>query len=421
MVFFGLMGLLSCSNVQKTTTSRSLADTYNPSRANIHPTFNIFHVNEDNSIIYVRIFPNELLFNQTDESGENTASLSLYYAVRDYNKTGETGAAIDSAMIHKTLNKKDARSSYFTAVPVTSQAGKKYSVEIFLRDDKRGSFSRNFLLVDKSSEFNAQNFRVLSPLTGYPTFSNNFSSLEYFRLYYNKSTYDSLYVDYYKPERSLPMSVFATTSEVSSNVYPDSAFVLPFSDTLVYNLPEQGMYHFRVSLDHTEGLTLFNFGKNFPLAKTSEEMLPPLVYLSSPQEFRELESAVNRKLAIDNFWLRNSSSNTDDARELIRVYYNRVLFSNLWFSGSKEGWKTDRGMIYIIFGAPDKIERSIDTEKWIYFDRKKSARLEFIFDRQDNFFSDTEFKLRRSLSSTSIWAEAVRSWRNGKIYSPAYK
>ena len=37
--------------------------------------------------------------------------------------------------------------------------------------------------------------------------------------------------------------------------------------------------------------------------------------------------------------------------ELMEEYYRRVSYSNENFDGWKDGWETDRGMIYILFGT----------------------------------------------------------------------
>ena len=107
----------------------------------------------------------------------------------------------------------------------------------------------------------------------------------------------------------------------------------------------------------------------------------------------------------------------DASRELIRVYYNRVLYSNLYFSSYKEGWKTDRGMIYVIFGPPDLLEKNADEEIWSYRSRRSSSKLEFRFIRNTTALSFEDFILDRNSSSTAIWGEAVESWKRGKIYS----
>ncbi|MFW5820223.1 MAG: GWxTD domain-containing protein, partial [Bacteroidota bacterium] len=199
----------------------------------------------------------------------------------------------------------------------------------------------------------------------------------------------------------------------------DSSWVLPYNDTMRYSLDELGIYAFKMEGGTDRGLSLFNFGDSFPRSKTTNDLLPPLVYLTSSAEFRDLRMEPNRKLAIDNFWLE-AAGNMDDARELIRVYYNRVLYSNLYFSSYKEGWKTDRGMIYMIFGPPDILEKQPDQEKWVYLTARSRSPVEFIFNRRENRFSYNNYVLDRKSSSTSLWAEAVNSWREGKIYSLNY-
>jgi GWxTD domain-containing protein len=185
-----------------------------------------------------------------------------------------------------------------------------------------------------------------------------------------------------------------------------------------YKLEKTGIYMFKMDRNIMEGISLFNFGQSFPRIKTPDDLLGPLVYLTSSAEFRDLRMEPNRKLAVDNFWL-NATGEMDDARELIRVYYNRVLYSNLYFTSFKEGWKTDRGMIYIVFGPPDRLDKMPDSEKWTYLSSRRSP-VEFTFNRDENLFSYNSYELDRRSSSTSLWSEAVRMWRRGRIYSPEY-
>ena len=54
-------------------------------------------------------------------------------------------------------------------------------------------------------------------------------------------------------------------------------------------------------------------------------------------------------------------------------YYRRVRFANEEFTQYKDGWKTDRGMIYILFGPPNQVFYSdfVSFEKasqqWVYY------------------------------------------------------
>jgi GWxTD domain-containing protein len=396
------------------------ADIYNPGRTTVHPDFLVNHINDSMSVMYIRIFPAELLFNQANEQGIFLARIKVSFILEETSAgPGSKGTFADSASVVRTLNRSEIRNSFFTALPMKAMEGYKYMAKVDVEDQLRGSVSQNYLVIDKTSPFNAQNFRVLSAQTGYPSFSNEFTSTEKFRILYNRMGYDSLFVDFYNPDQSLPRPIFSTAPEKPLRTYPDSVWTLPYSDTMKYILPKPGMYHFRVDLDYKSGLTLFNFGDNFPRIQTPEDLLGPLVYLTSSVEFRDLRMEPNRKLAIDNFWLK-IAGNMDAARELIRVYYTRVLYSNLYFTSYKEGWKTDRGMIYIIFGPPDMLDKSVNSEKWSYLGKRVGSPIEFVFERQENPFTYRDYVLNRTGSSTGYWSDAIRSWRRGKIYSPEY-
>ncbi|NJK87334.1 MAG: GWxTD domain-containing protein [Bacteroidales bacterium] len=109
-------------------------------------------------------------------------------------------------------------------------------------------------------------------------------------------------------------------------------------------------------------------GTSFPHIRTPQELIEPLAYLSNSVEYNEMKNATNKKIVVDNFWL-GKTDDMDRARELIRIYYNRVFLANYYFTTFKPGWKTDRGMIYIIYGPPQATYRSITNEKWVIIKR----------------------------------------------------
>lgn len=415
-LLLALFILSACRTNNPGVQERDLSDIYNPSRSTLNPSYTLYHVNDSNSVIYIRVFPAELLFSQANEQGQMLAKLKISYRISQAGENLTEIMMTDSGSTIKTLNRNEVRNSFFSAIPVKAFKGSRYIAEVKLRDELRGSFNIEYLLVDRTSDFNAQNFRVLSSRTNYPAFTEHFNSQESFKLAFNRIGFDTILVDYYSPDRSMPRPVFSNTPEIPLRTVPDSSWYMPFSDTAIYSLETEGMYHLRMNSESKVGLTLFNFGTNFPRTLSPDDMLGPLVYLTSTAEFRDLRLQPNRKLAIDNFWLGTTTS-MESAKELIKVYYNRVLFSNLNFTSHKEGWKTDRGMIYIIFGPPAKLEKSFNQEKWIYFSRRSSSPVEFIFDRKINMFTDRDFQLQRSTSSISLWTQAVQSWRKGRIYT----
>ena len=90
------------------------------------------------------------------------------------------------------------------------------------------------------------------------------------------------------------------------------------------------------------------------------------------------------------------------ARELIRIYYNRVFFSNYYFTSSKEGWKTDRGMIYVVYGQPHALYKSTNQEKWIYYNKSKSYTITFIFNKIRGLRIGCHFIINNHWSSCSL-------------------
>jgi GWxTD domain-containing protein len=400
----------------KSGTQRNLADVYNPGKSTVHPDFFIQHVNDSSSVIYIRVYPTELLFNQANEQGKSLARIRIFYELRELIADISGGLFVDTVSVRRTLNKDEVRNSFFSGLPIKASLGKKYSLKVEVTDEIRNTTSQTIIIVDKISRYSDQNFKVLSATTGYPSFTRYFAPGEYFRLQLNQLGLDSIYVDYYSLDRTLPRPAFSSAPEIPMKTYPDTSFAYYYTDSTEFSMPVQGIYHFRMKKEVKEGLSLFNFGESFPLIKTPDDLLGPLVYLTSSSEFRDIRMESNRKLAIDNFWLK-LNPDVASSRELIRVFYNRVFYSNLYFSSYKEGWKTDRGMIYIIFGPPRMLEKTSDMEKWTYFSKKGGNTAVFEFKRNENQFTNLDYQLLRTANSGAFWREATGAWRNGKVYS----
>ncbi|HTL82971.1 MAG TPA: GWxTD domain-containing protein, partial [Bacteroidia bacterium] len=150
---------------------------------------------------------------------------------------------------------------------------------------------------------------------------------------------------------------------------------------------------------------------------TAEQLVYPLRYLTTKQEYAAMDTATNKKEAVDKFWL-NACGSQERARLVIRDFYNRVGAANKLFSTEREGWKTDRGMIYLIFGPPSNVYKTANEETWMYGSDIGSGNITFIFDRSGtDIFSQEDFMLERNESMNVIWIQAVDSWRQGHVYN----
>jgi GWxTD domain-containing protein len=86
-----------------------------------------------------------------------------------------------------------------------------------------------------------------------------------------------------------------------------------------------------------------------------------VVYIISDDErgaFRQLTTDEERERFIEQFWQRRDPTPGTDENEYREEVYRRIAYADETFGGPNgfPGWKTDRGMIYIKYGAPDQRE-----------------------------------------------------------------
>lgn len=72
--------------------------------------------------------------------------------------------------------------------------------------------------------------------------------------------------------------------------------------------------------------------------------------------FNRLATNEEREQFIENFWLRRDPTPDTIENEEKEEHYRRIAYANERFASGIPGWRTDRGRIYIIWGAPHEIE-----------------------------------------------------------------
>ncbi len=84
-----------------------------------------------------------------------------------------------------------------------------------------------------------------------------------------------------------------------------------------------------------------------------------VVYIISPSErnaFLQLDTNEEREQFIEQFWLRRSSNPDLPENDFKEEHYRRIAYANEHYASGIPGWKTDRGRMYIMWGAPDEID-----------------------------------------------------------------
>jgi len=108
--------------------------------------------------------------------------------------------------------------------------------------------------------------------------------------------------------------------------------------------------------------------------KWLEEEVVYIITALEKEVFQQLETDRERDLFIEAFWKQRDPSPGSPTNEFREEHYKRINYVNHFFgrSSPKAGWRTDRGEIYIILGAPNDITRYegksqiYNTEVWFY-------------------------------------------------------
>jgi GWxTD domain-containing protein len=111
-----------------------------------------------------------------------------------------------------------------------------------------------------------------------------------------------------------------------------------------------------------------------------EEAIEELRYYAKGDELdyiREPQDEDERRRRFEEFWERHNPAPGSKTNLAMIEYYNRVAYANQHFGHYITGWKTDRGMVHILYGPPDYIDRHpVDVESkpyevWEYYDLNK--------------------------------------------------
>jgi len=116
-----------------------------------------------------------------------------------------------------------------------------------------------------------------------------------------------------------------------------------------------------------------------------EDMIAPLMYVTDGEDWKKLNKASDedREKVFKEFWDKRDPNPGSPENELYNEFYKRVESANQNFGFTrKQGWKTDRGRVFIVFGPPDRIEQTNPSrysqgnyEIWYY----EELREKFVF------------------------------------------
>jgi len=399
---------IGCYSPSKMSTT-NITSNYQDQSRSLNINISAYNLNQDSTRIYYQFNAAGLFFQKDLKKNYFFAKYLIKYEV--YN-TADMKKIVDSAsfIVTDSVNY-NTKSDITDSMNIFLREPDNYILAFTIVDLNKKFITTNYLHIYKNNMLNRNNY-VFRDVKNKPIVQTNMHKNQAFRVFMREKNVYKLFVKYYSrsfPIASPPYSVVSTKPVAFK---PDSIFTIDIIDGMsgLLKLSETGIYHFQSDTGKKEGYTLFCFSDEYPQITSSQEMLGPLQYITTKSEFNDLLMMKNIKPAIDNFWLEKAG-NAERAKELIRYFYNRVQDANRFFSSYTEGWKTDRGMIYIIFGQPNSVYRSPYNETWYYGEDRNILSMTLDFNKTLNPFTENDYTLNRSAEYKDVWYSAVESWR----------
>ncbi|MGD8923196.1 MAG: GWxTD domain-containing protein [Candidatus Zixiibacteriota bacterium] len=119
--------------------------------------------------------------------------------------------------------------------------------------------------------------------------------------------------------------------------------------------------------------------------KTALDQIALIARAGEIDEMKDLKTYEERARAFNEFWLARDPSVGTPENEVKDEFYRRIEYANVQFRAMRrEGWRTDRGRIYVIHGEPDQIDdypmspQYVPYQIWHYYKQGRYRRFLFV-------------------------------------------
>lgn len=409
-LFFSLIGfgvLLGCSS-NKPAADNTVPGAYREDGTNVEFKYTLFHYKPDSSRLYISVNTENLLYaRRGDKASQAVVGVNIHPV--DPSIPSKTFRILDddNAKTPKTL---------VASVDLYIPSDKKSELTITLTDENRSRSQQEKIVADKSNISNRQNFLLTTESKGVPLFTDRVKPYTKYYLHTNAAITDQVFIRGYNRDFPMPPPPFTHYDPGQFDYEADSVTTIPIrvGQPTQITTGGRGFYHFQQANDTKRGFTVFISDAEFPEVKTVEDLLGPLRYLMGGKEYQTIVEAPDSRLELENTWIKWTGSK-DRARKAIQSYYKRVETANALFSSHVEGWKSDRGLIYIVYGKPNKVYRTEHVESWIYGEESNPLSVTFHFVKVINPFTDNDYRLNREDIYKPSWYRSVNAWRDGRI------
>tara|TARA_B100001109_G_C18864511_1_gene476222 strand:- start:4334 stop:5599 length:1266 start_codon:yes stop_codon:yes gene_type:complete len=404
--------IIACSS-QKQSVRYDYSYLYQEDQKLIKPQFKIFHHSQDSSTIYFQINSDDVLYGKLNNDSISQSRVLCKYKIYAPNGIREI---LDSATIPLVgIGTNNEGKTLQAHIKLSLPSGELYPVEIRFRDVYRDLNVAHYLWADKRLNNNEQFYLLqqeeqvlispfLSTNTNYTLIKSPIITKHKFELSYSQGEFD------------MAPPPFAKDFSSDLNPIADSTIDFYFKNGRKSFTINSNLQWLKIPSDtNARPFYMYRVEPQYPDVSTFKQMIGPIRYISTSSEYKKLNQALNPKKELDQFWL-SLGKNTDRAKKLIREFYRRVELANTYFTDYREGWKSDRGILFIVYGEPSTIYKDLNKEVWIYGEENSILSIKFEFHFIDHPMSNNLYRLIRNADYKNNWYRAVDNWRQAKVY-----
>lgn len=365
------------------------------------------YTNSKNTLVYFAIDKNELLTKKITSTDQFQVKAKIELAISSGGKTDTMSKTLIASPANGNL---EYLLDSFELQPLNNN----FQIEIIVYDLYKNEYHFTEKNYAPSSNFQELHFLKRS-LNGIPIIQPVPAGTP-FLLCSEKHLGKTIKTYIYNNDKPAPPP-FISKSGSLNLASPDSVMLLSFSNTGTVQISLQKQETLIVvgaEFNPKDHYIVGQFDELYPYFHSYEDLIKPLKFLTSRDEYNEMMQAKDKRKAFESFWLKLAGSE-DQATYLIKEFYQRVRYANKHFTSFKAGWQTDRGLLYLIYGEPEYIDQT-DTEiKWTYGGKFENAGTTFIFYKSLNELTG-DYELVRNSLFKSQWYVAMETWRSGNVY-----
>lgn len=365
----------------------------------------VYHYSADSSLLLFKVNTNELLYSRT--SKENNFSARLLVEVKLIDPNQNKTIYLDS-LVYQDNELSNEEDLLVGRIPIPFESDKKLEIRTRYTDlNKRQEVILQGTSIKNSNALSDAVLLIMP--NGLPLISSVNQYVGTFTVTGNSNGNAKLY--YCNNDFPLPAPPFAGKNDLGNVRFE----IKPLGDSITLNSENTGFYKI-TSDNNNEAFTFLHRPNGYPKTSDFKELLEATAYFQTKDELDLYLNNSNPRLAFENFWLK-LTGNKDKAKRSIQVYYDRLSDANKYFTQYTDGWKTDRGMLYIILGPPSRVFYQDNNEIWIYGRDNNVNNVSFNFEQKYSKEIGLFYELNRSNAYRQLWSIAVGTWRAGRVFN----